>query len=52
MNRPPSSVVIPMIAFIEGEMEIPMIRITSYYLINYRLTPPNAPQTSLGSSGV
>ena len=52
MNRPPSSVVIPMITFIEGEMEIPMIRITKYYLINYRLTPPNAPQTSLGSSGV
>ena len=52
MNRPPSSVVIPMITFIEGEMEIPMIRITRYYLINYRLTPPNAPQTSLGSLGV
>ena len=39
MNRPPGSVVIPMIAFIEGEMEIPMGMITWDYLINYRLTP-------------
>ena len=28
MNRPPGSVVIPIIAFIEGEMEIPMGMIT------------------------
>ena len=39
MNRPPESVVIPIIAFIEGEMELPMGRVTKDYLINYRLTP-------------
>ena len=39
MNRPPSSVVISMIAFIEGRMEIPMGRVTRDFLMNYRLTP-------------
>ena len=29
MNRPPGSIVIPMIAFIEGKMEIFMRRVTS-----------------------
>ena len=38
MNRPPGFVVILMIAFIEGEMEIPMGRVTRDFLINYRLT--------------
>ena len=39
MNRPPGSVVIPMIAFIEGGMEILMGRVTKDFLMNYRLTP-------------
>ena len=39
MNRPASSVVILMIAFIEGGMEIPMGRVTKDFLMNYRLTP-------------
>ena len=39
LNRPPKSVVIPMITFIEGGMEIPMGRVTHDYLINYRLSP-------------
>ena len=39
MNRPSSFVVIPMIAFIEGGMEIPMGRVTREFLMNYRLTP-------------
>ena len=39
MNRPPSSVVISMIAFIEGGMEISMGRVTRDFLMNYRLTP-------------
>ena len=39
LNRPPESVVIPIIAFIEGRMELPMWRVTKDYLINYRLTP-------------
>ena len=39
LNRPPESVVIPMIAFIEGGMELPMGRVTKDYLTNYRLTP-------------
>ena len=32
-------VVIPMITFIEGEMTLPMGKITKDYLFNYRLTP-------------
>ena len=39
LNRPFESVVILMIAFIEGGMELPMGRVTRDYLINYRLTP-------------
>ena len=39
MNKPPRSIVIPMIAFIEGGMGIPMGRVTRDYLMNYRLTP-------------
>ena len=39
MSRPPVSVVIPMIAFIEGGMEIPMGRVTRDFLMNYKLTP-------------
>ena len=39
MNRPHESVVIPMIAFIEGGMEIPMGRVTRDFLTNYKLTP-------------
>ena len=39
LNRYPESVVIPMISFIEGGMELPMERATKDYLINYRLTP-------------
>ena len=39
MNRPPESVVILMIAFIEGGMELSMGRVTRNYLMNYRLTP-------------
>ena len=32
INRPPGSVVIPMIAFIEGGMELPMSPVTKDYL--------------------
>ena len=39
MNRPHESVVIPMIVFIEGGMEIPMGRVTRDFLTNYKLTP-------------
>ena len=39
INRPAGSVVIPMIAFIEDGMEIPMGRVTRDFLMNYRLTP-------------
>ena len=39
MNKPHETVVIPMIAFIEGEMEIPMGRVTRDFLINFRLSP-------------
>ena len=39
MNRPHESVVIPMIVFIEGRMEIPMGRVTRDFLTNYKLTP-------------
>ena len=38
-HKPPEFVVIPMTAFIEGEMELLMGRVTRDYLINYRLTP-------------
>ena len=39
VNKPPKSVVIPMIAFIEGKMEIPIGRVTRDFLINFRLFP-------------
>ena len=39
LNKPSESVVIPMITFIEGGMELPMGRVTRDYLINYRLNP-------------
>ena len=34
MNRPPGSVVISMIAFIEGGMKIPMSRVIRDFLMN------------------
>ena len=39
LNRPLEFVVIPMITFIEGGMELPMGRVTRDYLTNYRLSP-------------
>ena len=38
-DRDTGQVFIPMIAFIEGGMTLPMRRITRDYLINHRLTP-------------
>ena len=38
-NSEEGEVVIPMIAFIEEGMTIPMGRVTRDYLINHRLTP-------------
>ena len=38
-DREMGQVVIPMIAFIEGGMTLPMGRITRDYLLNHRLTP-------------
>ena len=38
-HREEGEVVIPMIAFIEGGITLPMGRVTRDYLINYRLTP-------------
>ena len=38
-ERDVGQVVIPMIAFIEGGMTLPMSRITRDYLLNHRLTP-------------
>ena len=38
-NREVGEVFIPMIAFIEGGMTLPMGRVTKDYLINHRLTP-------------
>ena len=38
-NRELGEVVIPIIAFIEGEMTLPMSRITRNYLLNHRLCP-------------
>ena len=39
IDRKMGEVVIPMIAFIEGGMTLPMGRITRDYLINHRITP-------------
>ena len=52
LHRPPESIVIPMIAFIEGGMELPMGRVTRDFLINYRLTPTQCSPNVFGSSGV
>ena len=52
LNRPPESLVIPMIAFIKGGMGLLMGSVNRDYLINYRIIPPNASQMPLGSSGV
>ena len=38
-DRREGQVVIPMIAFIEGGMTLPMDRITRDYLLNHKLTP-------------
>ena len=38
-NKEVEEVIIPIIAFIEGEMTLPMGRITRNYLINHRLCP-------------
>ena len=38
-DRDVGQVIIPMIAFIEGGMTLPMRRITRDYLLNHRLTP-------------
>ena len=38
-DREVGQVVIPIIAFIEGGMTIPIGRITKDYLLNHRLTP-------------
>ena len=39
LDRPSESMVIPMIVFIKGGMELSMGRVTRDYLMNYRLTP-------------
>ena len=41
-------VIIPMIAFIEGRMTLPIGRITWNYLRNHRLYPTNAHPICLG----
>ena len=37
INKPPKSVVIQMIAFFEGEMELPVGQLTRDYLLNFRV---------------
>ena len=39
IDRETGEVIIPIIAFIEGKMTLPMGRITRDYLINHRLCP-------------
>ena len=39
MDKERGEVIIPMIAFIEGEMTLPMDRITRDYLLNHRICP-------------
>ena len=39
VSRPTGVVVIPIIAFIKGKMEIPIGRVTREFLINFRLSP-------------
>ena len=48
-NKKVGEVVIPMIAFIERGMTLPMGRISIDYLINHKLTPHQCALTSLGS---
>ena len=47
-DRDVGEVVIPMIAFIERGMTLPMRRITRDYLFNHRLTPHQCAPKSLG----
>ena len=51
-DRRVGEVVIPLIAFIEGGMTLPMGRITRDYLRNHRLTPHQCAPTYLGSWAV
>ena len=48
-DREVGEVTIPMIAFIEGGMTLPMGRITRDYLRNHRLAPNSVHLISLGS---
>ena len=48
-DREVGQVIIPMIAFIEGGMMLPMGRITRDYLINHKLTPHQCAPNILGS---
>lgn len=41
MNKPPRAVVIPIIAFLEGIMEIPIGKVTRDFLINFRFPQPS-----------
>ena len=47
-HREVGEVIIPMIAFIEGGMTLPIGRITRDYLINHRICPINVHPTYLG----
>ena len=47
-KRQEGEVVIPMIAFIEGGMRIPMGTVTKDYLRAHKLAPTQCSQTSLG----
>ena len=46
--RSERDVVIPMIAFIEGGMRVPMGRVTRDFLMPTDFAQPSAPQTCLG----
>ena len=48
-NREVGEVIIPIIAFIEGGMTLPMSWITRDYLINHRLCPYQCAPICLGS---
>ena len=39
VSKPPEAIIIPMIAVIEGGMQISMARVTRDFLINFRLCP-------------
>jgi len=47
-KRPTDAIVIPMVAFIECGMQIPMGRVTKDFLISIGLAPLSALQISLG----